>query len=154
MNIFVLDPCPIAAAQALNDKHVVKMCLESAQILCTVHHGYGLDAPYRPTHKNHPCTRWAAESHGNYIWLRRHAVAIGEEYTRRYGKVHKSHLVVDALPTLLPSEFPKVAMTPFVLAMPEQYQCADAVESYRNYYKAEKAFGWNRGRQRPDWMSE
>lgn len=71
MNIFALDQCPVKSAQLLNDKHVVKMCLESAQILCTVHRGFGLDAPYRPTHKRHPCMLWVAESHGNYIWLRR-----------------------------------------------------------------------------------
>lgn len=46
MNIFVLDTCPVVAAQYLNDKHVVKMVLESAQILCTVHHEFGLDAPF------------------------------------------------------------------------------------------------------------
>ena len=34
MNIFVIDKDPVVAAQNLCDKHVVKMILESAQMLC------------------------------------------------------------------------------------------------------------------------
>ena len=49
MNIFYLDPDPVAAAQMQCDKHVVKMALETAQILSTV-----LGGPYKPTHAKHP----------------------------------------------------------------------------------------------------
>lgn len=152
MNVFVLSACPVAAAQFLNDKHVVKMCLESAQILCTVHHHYGLDAPYRATHRNHPCVLWAIASFGNYTWLRRHGAAIGQEYTYRYGKVHKSAIVIDALPMLDANVFPVQAMTSFAQAMPEQYRHADHVMAYQLYYRGEKDFGWNKGRPRPEWM--
>jgi hypothetical protein len=37
MNIFYLDKDPIKAAEYSCDKHVVKMILESAQMLCTAH---------------------------------------------------------------------------------------------------------------------
>lgn len=37
MNIFYVDKDPMDAAQALVDKHVVKMILESAQLLSTAH---------------------------------------------------------------------------------------------------------------------
>ena len=37
MNIFYVDPDPGTAAQCLVDKHVVKMILESAQLLSTAH---------------------------------------------------------------------------------------------------------------------
>ena len=37
MNIFYLDRDPKIAAQLACDKHVVKMILESAQMLCTAH---------------------------------------------------------------------------------------------------------------------
>ena len=35
MNIFVLDENPVIAAKMACDKHIVKMILESAQMLCT-----------------------------------------------------------------------------------------------------------------------
>lgn len=70
MNIFVLDYTPQKAAEYHCDKHVVKMILESAQILCAVHHKNGdSNVPYKLTHKNHPCTIWAGESRSNYLWL-------------------------------------------------------------------------------------
>ena len=37
MNIFVLDEDPTIAAQSQCDKHVVKMIVESAQMLSTAH---------------------------------------------------------------------------------------------------------------------
>ena len=41
MNIFYLDECPKKAAELQYNKHVVKMILESAQMLCTAHHVHG-----------------------------------------------------------------------------------------------------------------
>ena len=38
MNIFVLDDQPEIAAQMMCDKHVVKMILESCQLMSTAHH--------------------------------------------------------------------------------------------------------------------
>ena len=76
MNIFVLHEQPDVAAQILCDKHVVKMILESAQMLCTVAHNHGYDAPYRRTHPKHPCTLWAGKSQENWDWLISHALAM------------------------------------------------------------------------------
>ena len=50
MNIFVLHKNPIEAAKMACDKHVVKMILETAQMLCTVAHAHGFEAQYRATH--------------------------------------------------------------------------------------------------------
>ena len=48
MNIFYLDKNPKRAAQLQYNKHVVKMILESAQMLCTAHRFYGNDdVPYK-----------------------------------------------------------------------------------------------------------
>ena len=49
MNIFYLDKCPVKAAKYQYNKHVVKMILESAQMLCTAHHHYNMftDVPYK-----------------------------------------------------------------------------------------------------------
>ena len=69
MNIFVLDEHPYKAAKYHCDKHVVKMILESARMLCTVHRRYALWAPYKPVHQKHPCTLWVGESVQNYSWM-------------------------------------------------------------------------------------
>ena len=58
MNIFVLHQNPQTAAEMMCDKHVVKMILETAQMMCTVVASYDHDTPYRPTHSKHPCTIW------------------------------------------------------------------------------------------------
>lgn len=94
MNVFYTDTDPIIAANNLNDKHIIKMCLETAQILSTVSHRYGVTAPYKPTHSKHPCVLWAGESKEHWTWLVRHGLAIGNEYRRRYDKEHKSVKVI------------------------------------------------------------
>ena len=121
MNIFVVDEDPEIAARQLCDKHVVKMILESAQMLCTVarNHGYE-DAPYKKAHPKHPCTLWAGKSAENWQWLITHGLAMAEEYTRRYGRQHKSEAVIRWC-ARLPIGFPEKELTPFAQAMPEQY---------------------------------
>mgnify|MGYP001191264200 CR=1 FL=1 len=87
MNIFYLSSCPEKAAQYQYNKHVVKMILESAQLLCTAHNlldGSDADVPYKSTHKNHPSAVWARQSSANYSWLYFHMLALGEEYTKHY----------------------------------------------------------------------
>lgn len=156
MNIFVLDSNPILAAQAHVDKHVVKMPLETAQLLCTAHHISGTNPeqiPYRMTHRNHPCALWTRESLQNYRWLVDLGLAICGEYTHRYGKVHKSQAVIEWCgnnePSLNDSE-----RTPFVQAMPSDLRSDDPVESYRRYYLLEKShlFSWKK-RKAPEWIT-
>ena len=74
MNIFYLDEDPFEAARLQYNKHVVKMILESAQMLCTAHHHYesSVDIPYKKAHYNHPSTKWTRENASNYSWLYRH----------------------------------------------------------------------------------
>ena len=136
MNIFVLDESPMLAAEYHNDKHVVKMILESVQILSTVRRKYGLDAPYKPTHANHPCTLWTGESSANYQWLWDLAFWLGQEYTRRYGRMHKSATLLSSVYDCEP--IPKGRLTPFAQAMPDQYKHPNPVKAYRNYYLGEK----------------
>lgn len=156
MNIFVLDDNPFLAAQYQCDKHVVKMVTETAQMLSTVKTELGLEAPYRPTHKNHPCTRWVAESRENYFWAWNHGFALGKEYTHRYGKVHKAWLKFSEGHLDLPNEvpFPHQERTPFSLAMPDIYKQDDAVQAYRDYYMGEKAHLLQyKNRDVPDWIN-
>jgi hypothetical protein len=83
MNIFLLDSNIKKCAQYHCDKHVVKMILESAQILSTVLRLNGVDQGYKTTHANHPCTLWAGKSFSNWKWLRELASALNKEYRFR-----------------------------------------------------------------------
>lgn len=142
MNIFVLDINPKLAARYHCDKHVIKMCLEYAQLLSTAAHscnGIITEGLYRPTHNNHPCAVWARESIGNVMWLRELLKHLGKEYTARYGKEHRSVAVGLLAARRLARCLPVRARTPFALAMPDQYMCGDAVAAYRAYYIGEKA---------------
>lgn len=143
MNIFILDSDPTLAAQIQVDKHVVKMPLETAQMLCSIH-ASGV-APYKRTHYNHPSTKWSRESLANYEWLIAHGYALCDEYTRRYDKTHASRKVIawcEANRHLV--AFPTTGLTPFAQAMPDEYKDIDPVVAYQNYYLGEKnnLFAW------------
>jgi hypothetical protein len=152
MNIFILDDDPVDAAIAQCDKHIVKMPLESAQMLCTVAFAKGRVARYKPTHANHPCTLWVGESLSNWIWCRDHAIALCNEYTFRYGRRHASQDVIEELET---PDFDKKIGTAFVQAMPDDVKDSDPVIAYRNYYrKYKKDFVSWRRRSPPDWFTQ
>ena len=107
MNIFYLHKDPVKAAEMQYNKHVVKMILESAQMLCTAHRYYGNeDVPYKTAHLNHPSTIWCRQNSRQYVWLYNHMLALGEEYTKRYGKEHltitKCKIPLMFLPPLIP----------------------------------------------------
>lgn len=113
MNIFATFDCPIKSARYLDNKRVIKMILESAQMLSTAINFYGGKAPYKSTHINHPCSVWVRESRVNYIWLLRHFIALSQEYTKRYGKIHKSSQYTEffkenelSIPNGIPTPFP------------------------------------------------
>lgn len=140
MNIFVLDRNPKLAAEMHCDKHVIKMILESAQMLSTAHRLNGDDVGYKIAHKNHPCTIWTRDSIENYMWLRTLAYWLNEQYRFRYSKDvnHKSWDLINSLPT--PDFLPNNGgfVTDFALCMPEEYKCDDPILSYRDFYKHEK----------------
>lgn len=116
------------------------MVKETGQILSTVRKQLGDTLPglLSPTHVGHPCVVWAKESEENYLWLVVYFKAICEEYTYRYFKIHKYHDLMIRCSDIKSLTFPSTALTPFALAMPDQYKVEDAVQSYRNYYIGEK----------------
>ena len=116
MNIFVTDPDPVKSAQVLPDKHIVKMPLETCQMLAIVcsekwGHGYGEihktnGEPYKTdkgAFRGHPCTIWANQCLENAWWLLTHGIALSLEYTNRYGKTHSCHRPLLEATHLLPS---------------------------------------------------
>lgn len=90
MNIFVTNDDPTISAVSLDDRRLIKMILESAQMMSTAMHVHdALNPPYKITHKNHPCAVWTQTTKQNYLWLFDHFAAMCHEYTKRYGKTHK-----------------------------------------------------------------
>lgn len=143
MNIFYLSSDPVEAARLQCDKHVVKMILETAQLLSTAHAELDGESPaYKPTHKNHPSAVWVRKQRGHYEWAWRHMMALGQEYTKRYGKVHKT--IAEHAEVL--RNFPKnMARDTARLTFEDPPQCMydecrrdDTVTAYRTYYKAKE----------------
>lgn len=161
MNIFFLDFDVKKCAKFHCDKHVVKMILETAQLLCSAHHVTIHDTihdtihvPYKLSHKNHPCSIWVRESLSNYLYLCELGLALGEEYTYRYGKTHKSIEVIQWCLTNRPN-IKDIGFTTPPLAMPDEYKVESVIDSYRNYYKGAKStiVSW-KNREKPDWFLE
>lgn len=154
MNIFILDKNPLLAARYQCDKHVVKMCLETAQLLCSAF-SEGT-APYRRTHYNHPCSKWVRGSEANFIWLVNHGRALCNEYTLRYGKIHKSESVIEwCARNQSRLSFYQQQLTPFPRCIPDDCKHNSTILSYRKYYIThKKAFArWNHG-PKPWWWEE
>ena len=165
MNIFVLDECPIQSAQMQCDKHIVKMPLETAQMLCSVwhRHGQGDKVPYREVHKNHPCTLWTGDSAENYEWLWQHGMELCFEYTRRYNKIHKCQQVIMDLDKVHATMFPvDTNGTPHPQCMPDEYKSTElrihsnTVRAYRRYYVNDKKdiAKWEKSRAVPKWFTQ
>ena len=140
MNIFILDDTPKRCAQQHCDKHVVKMILETAQILSTAH--VIIDdnqIGYKPTHINHPCTQWCCESRDNYDWLFELFEELCLEYKYRYGREHLSWIKYKNVLGEPPENIRWIGQTDFVQAMPDTYKNSDPIQAYRNYYVNEKS---------------
>ena len=164
MNIFILSENPVKAAELQCDKHVVKMIVESAQMLSTAHRMldgvmtrrasksgkmqikyYALDdsretSLYKAVHFNHPCTIWVRESKENYRWLYKHLVGLVEQYHYRYNKTHKTETILSDLLSP-PNNIPNIGLTPYKKAMnvyPDLMAMSDTVSAYREYYRRKK----------------
>jgi hypothetical protein len=138
VNIFILDYDQQKCAEYMCDKHIVKMLLESVQLLCVAYYYTSQPelSPYRLTHNNHPCSVWVKQSLSNWIWLMELSESIYEEYQFRYNnKIHKSGELLNFLPV---PNLIDIGITEFAQAMPEQYKQSNTIQVYRNYYKHEK----------------
>ena len=155
MNIFVTDPCPIQSARNLPDKHIVKMPLETCQMLAIIYSDwyYGVGklykkdgTPYatkRGAFRNHPCTQWAAENQYNLAWLIRHGYALCHEYQARYDKVHTCFDVISQAERIYHRSFDIISLSyasrlvkSFTRAMPEDIKfdtTIDTITAYKRY---------------------
>lgn len=156
MNIFVVDYDPFVAARSLCDAHVIKMILESCQLLSTQDRLNGLtDNRYKLTHINHPC-RKSLDNNFNYIWLQYHLYGLCKEYTYRYGKTHKSqellekywlrsdsHDLYNGKLDFIENYSELLDLTTFACCSKEKKDyiandICDVVKFYRDYYKYKK----------------
>ena len=158
MNIFYFDECQVKSAQAQPDKMLVKMPLETAQMLCTAHRVLDGDdyadanGLYKEAYKNHPCTIWARESWDNYQWLYKHFIALGDEYKHRYGREHASITKLKDALFFHPDNIEDKGLTPLAQAMPDEYKDDNPIKAYRNYVIHEKHYAqWNKNREQPTW---
>lgn len=181
MNLFILDKDPVKAAQLQCDKHVVKMIVESAQMLSTAHRmldgkltrapsksGKTMskhwilpddreDALYKAVHMNHPCTVWTMKSNNNYTWHWIHFAALCDEYTHRYGKVHTTDTLLREKLKQLPCSIEVGPLTQQPLAMKGNPECMypnDPVRSYREFYQTKQGrfkMVWTK-REIPEWF--
>lgn len=179
MNIFYVDQNAEKAAQCLVDKHVIKMILESAQLLSTahrvldgeiktVHNANGRSAKryvlnderetllYNSTHVNHPSAIWTRQNSANYIWLYNHMMELGREYTYRYGKVHLSIQKLENILASIPNKIPHSnIISNMSSCMDNEYivESQNPIINYRNYYnKGKSALHCWTGRIPPKWI--
>lgn len=154
MNLFYLDEDHRKNAEYHVNAHSHKMLLESMQLVCTTFHLQDIDAPYKPSHKNHPSSFWTRQSRENFQWVIDYASSLSDEYTHRYGKVHKSTAVLQwAIQNMHRLVFPRQGFTEFALAMPDEYKTSCPIISYRNYYRDGKSHlhAW-KNRDKPEWL--
>jgi len=170
LNIFITSPFPTESAIVLPDRHITKMPVETCQLLAIVaskwYHDYGTipkadRSPYsteKGAFRNHPCTKWVAESVNNAYWLIKHGMNLCDEFQLRYGKVHSCYN------TLLHAYylFPKgkiTEVTPFVRAMPDEYKLDDSIDTFEAYKRYIASKPWVKDnylrlpQRRPEWVS-
>ena len=150
MNIFILDNDIKKCAEFHNDRHCVKMILESTQMLSTTCRLSGIDAGYKISHKNHSPNIWCRESLSNWLWLRELVKELHIQWQNRFNhtKHHKSFDVAMSLPI---PKIKDIGLTQFAQAMPEEYKSKDSVYAYRNYYMGEKRHIAKWSNEKPYW---
>jgi hypothetical protein len=159
VNIFVVNENPYIAARNLCDKHVVKMIVESCQMLSTsdqLHRGLPRNQRYKIAYQHHPCVR-SLQNQSNYIWLTHHLRGLLQEYTARYSKHHSCEKLFEDywMKTYLMHSF-DFSKTNFPKCMPDQFKTDSTIDSYRNYYRFKKetlkTFSYRIPENCPKWL--
>ena len=156
MNIFITDENPEICATDLCDKHIVKMVLESGQMLSTAHRlCNGQSDVYKVAYKNHPCTIWTRASASNYFWHYQLFVAMSNEYKHRYKKEHTTFTKLQDKLCVLPRDIPMGKLTPFACCMPDEYKISNNVILNYRWFITNKPFKkvWT-NRDKPNWYNE
>jgi hypothetical protein len=159
MNIFVVDQCPKKSAEQLPDKHIVKMPLETCQMVSVIYsdwyYNWGtinkVDGnPYstkRGAFRNHPCTKWASESYGNLAWLLSHGLFLCLEYTERYNKRHSCQNTIEQAIDIFNSKSDRLFsnyqdVIEFTRAMPDELKNNTSISTMEAYQKYVASKPW------------
>ena len=160
MNIFAIEGSGneidwVKSAKSQDNYRVVKMILESCQMLCTTLNELSGDkvTTYKSTHKNHPSSKWARESSANFTFLILHTSALIQEYKQRFnGKNHKCEKVLaECIKLFDPKLFPCDQPTALPLCMPEEFKSKSTVESYRKFYASKPRMRYPKNKI-PEWF--
>lgn len=167
MNIFFLHLNPRRCARWHCDKHVVKMILETCQLLYTCHWMVHIEpdfskAPcrkgtevrgYKKTHWNHPCSKWLRLSSQHYVWLTKLGTELLREYNHRFpSRNHACAPHMEWLSQNIPALSDNGWTNP-PMAMPELYKTTDVCVAYKRYYIGEKKNILKyTGRHTPHWL--
>ena len=138
MNIFHLDKDPKICAEYHCDRHVVKMILETAQMLSTAYKKHCGDdiLLYKSAYPKHPMTLWVGQSPDNFAWTMIHGLELCKEYTFRYNKTHATEKIINDLYDVCKGDYMKKTEPP--QCMPDKYKSKDYIQAYRNYYLGDK----------------
>jgi Pyrimidine dimer DNA glycosylase len=146
----VTSPCPVESAVVLPDRHVVKMALETCQLISIIYSKWYYDWGYIPkkdglpysiekgAFRNHPCTQWAAKSHENLAWLIRHGYALCNEYRHRYEKEHSCMKSLEVAENIFATKSGKEIfiyknVVEFTRAMPDEFKMDTSIDTFEAY---------------------
>jgi hypothetical protein len=161
MNIFFLSFDTKKCAIMHNDKHLVKMIIEMAQLLSTAQHlsngKANKEIIYKASYNNHPCAIWVRQCKENYLWTLQLLEELLNEYEFRYMKEHKTKRLLKEL-SLIPELNTLDQKTPPPLIVSDDCKTIDnffilkTIKSYRKYYLDYKRHlaKWTK-RQPPAW---
>ena len=162
MNIFYLDNDPVKSAELHCDKHVVKMIIEYAQLMSTAHRvldgemyvdktannrrikrwcladKHMEEVVYKASHINHPSNIWIRSSDSHYQFVYYMFVALCNEYTHRYGRVHLTEEKLKDILQQLPNNITSADFVDPPQAMPDDVKTSNTVDAYQNYYRVYK----------------
>lgn len=165
MNLFILSDNKRRSAIFHADRHIVKMPLETAQMLSFAYYHPDLwDGGIPPiimgfskTHDLHPCSKWIRESVENWKYAAEFGLELYEEYQYRYNQPDKHQRAFQIFHFALnnPPGLPSKGLTRFAEAMDDKFKISDCpITNYRNYYQNDKShlFKWKM-RQPPYWIT-
>lgn len=162
MNIFAIEHTPELIAKSHTDKHIVKMPTEMAQMISfTYYHPEHWSAKpnnvlmdFNKAHDKHPCSLWIRESAENFLLACEIGIELVQEYRFRYDSMkHQRALDIFVYGLTNTPDFDCWEQTNYALAMPDEFKVSCPIESYRNYYRADKKHlhNWKK-RNKPQWI--
>ena len=161
MQLYVLDYNTQKSVEMLSNCHVIKMCLETSQILSSVRFNLGVDLnnlmpkPYNP---NHPVIKAINNNH-KINWLLDYNRCLHNEYIYRFDKKHSYFKLIELYEDMRDNSINELNIDFLDFARDFKdfnTNKTDLVESFREYYKFKKSIikNWKyTKRKEPIWLN-